>query len=282
MSIQLTSANCISSDSSIKNVITSSSNTSLKSTQCWHPGTKYLTTTNLFFSTNFLNVKSSNVTVPILSVGILLSSRMESEERKRGGNMNHTYQFFSQISLHPGEDSGVHIVLHRAVRVVELYGGVGVHSLLQAEQGIVNTVDFTNRQINSRQSLPLHWLPQLVPLWRHLLAVAAPGGVELHKGVALPEQSEWCCLVFYYTVTMSCLIIVSKFLSVIVITGSRSISSVLMENDFWVSVLVTSSSAKTIKSWQNNRNFPNIFMIKLDTDIFPLPPDGRLADVLTA
>ena len=109
-----------------------------------------MTTTTLLFSINFLNVKSSKVTVPILLVGRLASARKENEERIKW-NINQTDQFLSQISLHPGESSGVNIVLHLPVRVDELDGWVGVHSLLQAEQGFINTVDFADGQINSGQ-----------------------------------------------------------------------------------------------------------------------------------
>ena len=98
-----------------------------------------------------------------------------------------TDQFLGQISLHPGEGSGVEVVLHRAVRVVELDGGVGVHPLLQTEQSLLHTVHLPQRQINSGQRFALEGLSQILPLRGHLQAVAAPRGVELDKGVALPS-----------------------------------------------------------------------------------------------
>ena len=99
-----------------------------------------------------------------------------------------TNEFINEIFLHPEESSSIQVVLHRAVGVVEFDGGIGVHSLLQAQKRIVHTVHLSHREVHARYRLVSDRLPQLLPVRSHLLAVAAPRGVELDKGVAFPVE----------------------------------------------------------------------------------------------
>ena len=62
--------------------------------------------------------------------------------------------------------------------------------MLQAEQSVVHTVHLAYGEVHPGQRLVPVGLPQLLPVVGHLLAVAAPGGVELDEGVALPVQSR--------------------------------------------------------------------------------------------
>ena len=72
--------------------------------------------------------------------------------------------------------------------MVELDGGVGVHSLLQAQHGAVHAVDLRDGEVCPGEGLVPEVLAQLLPVGGHLLAVTAPRGEELHEGVAFPEE----------------------------------------------------------------------------------------------
>ena len=72
--------------------------------------------------------------------------------------------------------------------MVQLDGGIGIHSLLQAKQSVGHTVHLSHGEVHPSQRLVPEVLPQLLPVRGHLETMPTPGGVELDKGVASPTE----------------------------------------------------------------------------------------------